>query len=232
MQSDVRLPVGGATLPAVFTVPAGNGPAPALVMIYEAFGMSDEMRRIARQLAADGYATIMPDLYARGRVKPLCIAATMRAALTGSGRALEDLEAARRWLLERSEVDPQRIGTVGFCMGGSFALLLARTGLYRVSAPFYNAKPVDLPRSCPVVASYGGRDRTSAGTAEPLRRRLEELGVPHDVHVHPEAGHSFMTRTPGVRGAALRHSPVHGQFHGPSAEAAYQRVLTFFREHL
>src|SRR3978361_1048352 len=149
MQLEIVFPSSdGKPLPGVLAVPAGaEGPLPALLMIYEIFGMTEEMARVARDLAAEGYVVLIPDLFARGPVKPLCVAATMRAMTRGAGPALDDLDAARRWLVDRPEVDGARIGTIGFCMGGSFALLLARTGLYKVSAPFYGGQGGDLPQA-------------------------------------------------------------------------------------
>jgi carboxymethylenebutenolidase len=233
MQVEIVFPASdGRPMPGVLTVPdGGDRPVPGLLMIYEIFGMSDEMRRVARDLAADGYAVLIPDLFARGSVRALCVAATMRAMLTGHGPAMDDLEAARRWLADRPEVDGTRLGAIGFCMGGGFALLLARTGLYRVSAPFYG-RPPDLPQSCPVVASFGGRDLGMRGAPEKLTADLEALDVPHDVKVYPEAGHSFFTRTPGLKGRVVRRLPVHAEYHEASAQDAYRRVLAFFREHL
>ena len=232
MQVETVFPTSDGTMPAVLTLPDGaEGPVPGLLMIYEVFGMSDEMRRVARDLAAEGYAVLIPDLFARGRVRALCVAATMRTMVTGSGAAMDDLEAARRWLVERPEVDGTRLGTIGFCMGGSFALLLARTGLYKVSAPFYG-RPPDLPRSCPVVASFGGRDLGMRGAPEKLTADLEAAGVPHDVTVYPEAGHSFFTRTPGLTGQLVRRLPIHAEYHEASAQDAHRRVVAFFREHL
>ena len=222
----------GTPLPAVLTVPDGvDGPVPGVLMIYEVFGMSDEMRRVARDLAADGYAVFIPDLFARGPVRALCMAATMRTMVTGHGAAIDDLESARRWLAERPEVDGTRLGTIGFCMGGSFALLLARTGLYKVSAPFYG-RPPDMPRSCPVVASFGGRDLGVRGGAEKLTADLDAAGVPHDVKVYPDAGHSFFTRTPGLTGRVVRRLPIHAEYHEASAQDAHRRVVAFFGEHL
>ncbi|HEX3261774.1 MAG TPA: dienelactone hydrolase family protein [Pseudonocardia sp.] len=232
MQVETVFPTSDGTMPAVLTLPDGaEGPVPGLLMIYEIFGMSDEMRRVARDLAAEGYAVLIPDLFARGRVRPLCVAATMRTMVTGSGAAMDDLEAARRWLADRPEVDGTRLGTIGFCMGGSFALLLARTGLYKVSAPFYG-RPPDLPRSCPVVASFGGRDLGMRGAPEKLTADLDAAGVPHDVEVYPEAGHSFFTRTPGLKGQLVRRLPIHAEYHEASAQDAHRRVVAFFREHL
>lgn len=231
MQTEIRFPAGNTTLPGILTVPDGAGPFPALVMIYEAFGMTEEMKRVARDLAEDGYASVIPDLFARGPVRPLCVASVMRTAVRGRGQALDDLEAARRWLSARPEVDADRLGTIGFCLGGSFALLLARTGLYKVSAPFYNT-PVDMPRACPVVASYGARDLMVRGVATKLESQLDALGVPHDVKVYPEAGHSFYTETPGVLGEIAKRSPMHAEHHAASAADARARIVAFFGEHL
>ncbi|MDN5860762.1 MAG: dienelactone hydrolase family protein, partial [Pseudonocardia sp.] len=164
-------------------------------------------------------------------IRPLCVASVMSTALRGRGQALDDLEAARRWLVGRPEIDADRIGTIGFCIGGCFALLLARTGLYKVSAPFYNT-PVDVPRACPVVASYGGRDLMVRGVAGKLEKRLDALGVPHDVKIYPEAGHSFYTETPGLMGEIGKRAPIHAEYHEASARDARRRIVTFFREHL
>jgi carboxymethylenebutenolidase len=233
VQTEISFPAAdGVVLPGVFTVPvAAAGPGPALVMVYEVFGMTAEMRRVARDLAADGYAVLIPDLFARGPAKPLCVASAIWTMLRGAGRELNDLEAARAWLAAQPEVDAARIGTIGFCMGGSFALLLARTGLYRVSAPFYGGR-VTLAQACPVVGSYGGRDRVTRGFPEKLAANLDALGVPHDIVSYPDAGHSFYTRTPGLIGRIGPHLPIHAEFHEPSARDAHRRIVAFFREHL
>jgi len=233
MQVETVFPAAdGTPMPAVLTVPDGaDGPVPGVLMIYEIFGMSDEMRRVARDLAAEGYAVLIPDLFAAPGVRVLCVAATMRTMVTGRGAAMDDLEAARRWLADRPEVDGTRLGAIGFCMGGSFALLLARTGMYKVSAPFYG-RPPDLPRSCPVVASFGGRDMGMRGAPEKLTADLDALDVPHDVKVYPDAGHSFFTHTAGLKGRVVRRLPIHAEYHEASAQDAHRRVVAFFEEHL
>jgi carboxymethylenebutenolidase len=82
------------------------------------------------------------------------------------------------------------------------------------------------------VASFGGRDLGMRGAPEKLTADLEALGVPHDVKVYPDAGHSFFTRTPGLKGRVVRRLPIHAEYHEASAQDAYRRVLAFFREHL
>jgi carboxymethylenebutenolidase len=177
-QTEISFPcVDGAVLPGLLTVPAdADGPLPALLMIYEVFGLNAEMRRVARELAAEGWVVLIPDLFARG-AKALCVARAFRTMRSGSGPELDDLESARRWLAERPEVAGDRIGAIGFCMGGAFALLLAETGLYRVSAPFYGrtrdlaglarwsrASAAGTP---PRAATLSGSRRTSTGSGCP-----------------------------------------------------------------
>lgn len=236
MQSEIRFPCDdGATLPGVLSLPDGHvgAPRPGLLLVYEILGMNDEMRRVAADLAAEGYVVLVPDLFARGPLKPICVARALRAIAAQRGRELDDLEAARRFLAARPEVDADRIGVIGFCMGGGFALVLAMRPEYKVAAPFYGSAPDSMPRSCPVVASYGGRDAPFAKVAPKLEAQLSELGVPHDVKVYPEAGHSFYTRAPGgLMGVLGALGPLHAGYHEASAKDARARVLAFFREHL
>lgn len=105
------------------------------------------------------------------------------------------------------------------------------TGLYKVSAPFYSGR-IDLPRSCPVVASYGGRDLSTRGYPAKLVADLDALDVPHDVVTYPQAGHSFFTHTTGLMGRLAQHTPIHAEYHEASAADAHRRIVAFFREHL
>ena len=89
-----------------------------------------------------------------------------------------------------------------------------------------------LEGSCPIVASYGARDWTLRGRAQRLERILAELGIAHDVKEYPDAGHSFINRinigpllAPMVKFTAFN-------YHHPSAEDAWRRILVFFDEHL
>ncbi|MDN5916722.1 MAG: dienelactone hydrolase family protein [Pseudonocardia sp.] len=236
VESDVSIPsLNGGQLPGFLVRPedsADGSPHPALIMIYEVFGMNAEMRRMAREYAAEGYTVLIPDLFARGKVRALCVASTMATMATGRGAALGDLESARRWLTGQPTVDADRVGAIGFCMGGGFALLLADTGLYKVVAPFYGRAPLPLPRACPVVASFGGRDAGMTGYPDKLATDLASHGVPHDVKTYPEAGHSFATHTEGIKGTIAGRMPIHAEYHEPSAIDAKARVLTFFCEHL
>jgi carboxymethylenebutenolidase len=215
-------------LPAHLTIPpVGPGPWPGVVVIHEVFGVNDDIREQVGRLAAAGYLALAPDLY-RGLGKRRCLLATFKALFKGEGQAFDDIEAARAELAGRADCTG-RVGVLGFCMGGGFALLAASRG-FDAAAPNYGPLPkdLDLSGSCPMVASYGGRDWENPGAAGKVEAALTRAGVVHDVKEYPGAGHSFMGRPnsdPFLRVARIG-------YHAPSAEDAWGRILRFFDEHL
>ncbi len=210
----------------------GEGPWPGVVVVHEVFGLTDDVRQHADRLAAAGYLAVAPDLFtAGGAVR--CLRSTFRALNSGAGPAFGDLEAARRFLADRGDCTG-RIGVLGFCMGGGFALMAATRG-FDVAAPNYGFLPRDAERvlagACPVVASYGRRDRPLRGAADRLDTVLSGLGVEHDVKEYPDAGHSFLNKHNLGPFTALEKVVGVG-YHEPSAEDAWGRILRFLDRHL
>jgi carboxymethylenebutenolidase len=222
----------GAFLPAFFTYPAGLDKAPAILFIYEALGMNDEMRRLAVSFASAGYAVMMPDLLARGSWA-LCISRLIADLKRERGQGVDDLLAARSWLCAQPQVDGNRLATLGLCMGGGFALLLAKTGLFKAAAPFYGHAPRELKGSCPVVASYGGRDEAFRPHFEHLLTELTTNHIPHEAKLYPEAGHSFMNQSTDKFVSWIGEKLPMQVGHNIEAERdARLRVLKFFAEHV
>ncbi len=222
----------GAVKAHLAVPPVGAGPWPGVVVLHEAFGLNDDIRQQADRLAAAGYLALAPDLYSAGGAWR-CVRATFRSLMAGHGKPFEDIEAARTWLGARDDCTG-RIGVIGFCMGGGFALLTAARG-FDASAPNYAHLPKDLDGAlrgaCPVVASYGAKDKTLRGTAATLESALARAGVEHDVHEYPDAGHSFLNRHDlGPGGALLRVAGI--GYHEPSAQDAWGRILRFFDANL
>jgi carboxymethylenebutenolidase len=211
---------------------SGPAPWPGVVVVHDVVGMSDDVRAIAERFATAGYVALVPNLYARGGFAR-CVRGVFRELLARKGRAHDDIDAACAALIEREDCTG-KVAIAGFCLGGSFALLAA-TRDYDASAPYYGEIPVDtsvLDGACPIVASYGGRDRMPGmkGAAERLDKALTEYDVPHDVKEYPRAGHSFANRMAGPLNVLLRVGGL--AYHHESSEDAWRRVMSFFRTHV
>jgi carboxymethylenebutenolidase len=203
-------------------MPDGAGPHPGVVVIHEAYGLNDNIRDIAERFAREGYAALAVDLFT-GHSRAACMAQLMGSMLTGrEPSSVADLAAAMDYLVALPGIDPDRIGAIGFCMGGGFAIAWGRRDRrLRAIAPFYGTNPRPLEavrRMCPVVGSYPGRDLT-ARSGRKLDGRLARLGVARDIKVYPSARHSFFNDT----GKA---------YDADAAADAWRRTLEFFAEHV
>jgi len=222
----------GFEMPCYLVRPGSLQRLPALVLVFDIFGFGAEMKRLADDFAGEGYAVVMPDLFSRGNWFS-CVRSLMRDLERGQGRGVDDLVATRHWLASSGYADPEHIGIIGFCMGGGFALLLATKGLFRVAAPFYGKSPDRLDAACPIVASFGGRDKVMTLEAAKVEAETRRLDIAADIKIYPEAGHGFMNEPPNaVLGFILRHSPMHAAYDPEAAADAKKRVVAFLREHL
>lgn len=225
---------GSRTLQGYLAEPDGEGPFPGVVLVHEAFGLDDVMRRHADRLAAAGYLTLAVDLYSDGGARR-CLVATMRSLISGTGRAFTDLSTARSWLRNDARCTG-KVGVIGFCMGGAFALLAAHDDFDAASVN-YGHLPRDLEQAlegaCPVVANYGAKDRTLRGAAARLEAALTNLGIEHDVNEFPTAGHAFMNDAPVgprplrplMRVMGIKPDPA-------AAPEAWQRIEEHFAKYL
>jgi carboxymethylenebutenolidase len=221
-------------LTGYLATPDGDGPWPGVIVLHEAFGLTDDVRRQADRLAREGYLAFAPDLYTRGpRLR--CIRQAFRELRAGHGRAFDDIEASRAALAGQAGCTG-RTGVIGFCMGGGFALIAAARYDFAAASVNYGRMPSDaekiLEGSCPVVAAFGAKDITLRGNAAELERVLTTLGVPHDVNEYPSVGHRFLSPQEGRPALGVLRR-VMGMHHDPEVAAdAWKRIFGFFGEWL
>jgi carboxymethylenebutenolidase len=216
-------------------------------LVHEVFGADRHMEEVAARFAAEGYATLLTDLYSRAGVPgpasteqdsaPAWSEDQIQQAVASlpDRRALADLDAAARVLGERPDVDARSIAAVGFCMGGTQAFMLGCTST-RVAAvvsisgrPLYAElsaekpiQPLELALNLdrPLLAFFGGRDASiPAEHVELLRERLAAAAKDFEIVTYPEAGHGFM-------------NDRRGRYDAEAAADAWRRTLTFLRSAL
>ncbi|MGD0519890.1 MAG: dienelactone hydrolase family protein [Terracidiphilus sp.] len=224
-QQAVTFPSGDSTAQGLLYLPQGVGPHPAVIVIHEWWGLNDWIKQEAAGYAARGYVTLAVDLY-RGKVAatPDLAHELMRGLPQDQG--VRDLTSALAWLQSRKDVKSNRIGAVGWCMGGGFALQLAIAApSLKAVAINYGALATDkaaLGRiHAAVLGNFGGQDQgITPDAVHAFEAAMQSLGKPVDAKIYPQAGHAF-------------ENPNNAAGYRPGDAAdALARVDSFFAENL
>jgi carboxymethylenebutenolidase len=230
---DVIIPTARGQMPAWLAVPANTGLAPGVIVLHDVGGMGPDHRHQAEWLAKAGFLALAVDLYYLGGMLR-CLRSIARDLMARTGPTFDDVEACRSWLAAQPGCNG-KIGVVGFCMGGGFALLLVSGHGFSAASINYGGKlPPDvddfLNTACPVIGSYGGKSHFEKGVADDLERALQRALVAHDVKEYPEAGHSFMNNNEHFWFKLLRFAGI--AYNEPATLDARQRIASFFHMHL
>jgi carboxymethylenebutenolidase len=221
---NVTFPSAGSTAHGYLALPtAGHGPG--IIVIQEWWGLTDHIKDIADRFAQAGFVALAPDLYGRKVAHDSEEALRLMLELP-TERGVDLLSGAVDFLLSRAETDGDRVGSVGFCMGGGFVLSLAAKD-QRVAAavPFYGVNKEGVPDfsqlKAEILGHYGEFDDTVPLPAlEEVEAAItSQSGTVPTFHVYP-AGHAFFN---DARPEA---------YHAESAALAWDRTLEFLRANL
>lgn len=220
---------GGGRMPShAFVHP---GAKRGVVVVHEIFGMQPEILRAGERIAQQGYAVVVPDLFAGG-ARFACLVRAVRATASGEGKPIEQLFTARDWLAAHARIDGGHIGVVGFCMGGGLALAAGR-GFGAVSTNYGQVPKTKVMEGIgPVIGCYGAKDLHFRGKARTLAQRLTTLGVPHETHVFDDVGHSFLTDGHHPVAQMLNIGMGLGHQDPVTREEGWRRIFTFLDQHL
>lgn len=187
---------GDETVQGILYTPAGKGPFPALVVVHEWWGLNDWVKEQASKLADQGYVSLAVDLY-RGKVAttPEMAHEIMRGV--PEDRAKRDLHAAVEFLKSQSNVKKDRMGSIGWCMGGGYALDVALQEPH-LAATVINyghlaTDPEALKKiNAPILGLFGGQDRgITPDDVHKFEQQMKQLGKKIDVKIYDDAGHAF-----------------------------------------
>jgi len=187
---------GDETVNGILYTPAGKGTFPALIVIHEWWGLNDWVKQQAEKLAAQGYVALAVDLY-RGKVadNPDLAHELMRGL--PEDRATRDLRAAYDFLASQPNVKNNRIGSIGWCMGGGYSLdtALAEPQLAATVINYGHlaTESSELKKiNAPILGLFGGLDRgITPDDVKKFQQSMEKLGKKIEVKIYPDAGHAF-----------------------------------------
>ena len=220
----VQFTSNGGTTDGYLSIPeSGNGPG--VIVIQEWWGLVDHIKEVCDRFAAEGFVALAPDLYHGKTTKSPDEAGKLMMALR-IDEAEKDLSGAMAYLATHDSSTSEKVGVVGFCMGGALSLYTATKNPHvGACVVFYgghpNVKP-DLPNlHSPVLAFYAGRDGfVTPESGRQLESKLKELGKSIEVIVYPDTDHAFFNDT---------RKEV---YNAEAAHDTWRRTLDFLRKHL
>jgi carboxymethylenebutenolidase len=198
---EVSYKSGDETIHGILYTPDGKGPHPGIIVIHEWWGLNDWVKEQASKLADQGYVALAIDLY-RGKVASTANEAHEFMGGVPRERAARDLEAAFDYLQSQPNVKKDRIGAIGWCMGGGYSLQLA-LNQPKLAADVVNYGVADYASlakdtsaigklNAPILGIYGAQDRgIPADEVKAFAERVDKAGKEMDVTIYADAGHAF-----------------------------------------
>jgi carboxymethylenebutenolidase len=216
---------GADTVQAYLAMPEGDGPFPGLIVIHEWWGLTDWIKNNADSFADDGYAALAIDLY-RGKSTSDPQEARVLSGSVPPERAIADLKAAYNYLQNMHGVDSEKIGSIGWCMGGGYSLQAALNiqtldaciiAYGRLTNDINEVKKIN----CPILGIFGEMDSNiTPAKVHEFEKLLKHEGKENQILIYPHVSHAFMNPD-NKRG-----------YNDSTAEEAWNAIYSFLDENL
>ena len=222
---NVEFPSNGHTAHGYLAVP-DSGSGPGLVVIQEWWGLTDHIADVCNRFASQGYVALAPDLYGGHTTHDADEAATMMSELPEADAA-RDLGGAVDFLLGHDAVVGDKVGVVGFCMGGGFVVQLAAQQGDKIGAavPYYGvlqSEPDYAAITAPVMGHYAETDDFApAEKALAMGQAIRDAGGDAAIHIYGGTGHAF-----------FNEGDAFGTYDADAASVSWARTLGFLSQHL
>ena len=200
MGTSVTIKSNGGTMDGYLATPA-SGRGPGVVVIQEWWGLNDQIKGVADMFAREGFVALAPDFYhGKGaKIGEPDGAQKLMMEFFQASTAAKDAKGAAEYLASHPAVTSNKVGAIGFCLGGFLAILVASVAPERVAAVVdcygVGQRVPDLApvRGTPILGIFGGKDQGAGPDAvAALEKAAKEAGVPFTKQVYPEADHAFL----------------------------------------
>jgi carboxymethylenebutenolidase len=216
----ITFPKGSGTNAGYLAVPKGEGTHPGIIVVHEWWGISDWNKGQTDSLAALGYVALAVDLYGGKLAKDNDEAHQLMSGLVEED-AVASLRAGADYLRSRKDVRAQAIGTIGWCMGGRYAIRLAAADPGIRACVMYYGAPIKGIQAA-VLGNFGGEDQgPTPDQVKTFEMALRKAGKSVDFKIYPGAGHAF----------ANTINPF-GTYKPDAAKDAWERTVKFFDKEL
>ncbi|MBI2130388.1 dienelactone hydrolase family protein [Candidatus Woesearchaeota archaeon] len=206
-------------------MPKKEGIYPGIVMIHEWWGLNDNIKEMARQLAAEGYVVLAVDMFDGKVGKNATEAREFSTNVRNNpAKAIENLKAAVNFLKIQSNVNKDIIASMGWCFGGQWSLQLALNEKLSATVIYYGSLETDSQKLAvikwPVLGIFGAQDTSiPVETVKKFEAALNEAGVENEIHIYEGVGHAFA-------------NPSGANYAPEQTKDAWEKTLEFFRRNL
>ena len=214
----------GETLTGYLARPEAGDPAPAIIVLQEWWGLDAHIKDVTNRFAAEGYVALAPDLY-KGKVATEPDEARKLVMELDMPEAVREIRQAITYALDQEFVAGDKVGIVGFCMGGRLVLMTDLEEDRLGAAVAFYGSPLTPEEAAtvkaPILGLYGDKDQgIPVDTVRAMEEALNAAGIPNEIHIYENAQHAFFNDTRA------------GSYNAEAAADAWAKTLAWFEEHL